>query len=245
MAPGTGSKFWKVWRAAALVLAALFFCGFFFRASPQPARAVRIVKTFPIPFETEYIDVSSRFKGFTELVKPGVQGERLVEALVLYEGDRFLRVVSIETRELGKPIRQVVRRGAKSIRTPSAGSWEKTFVSPLDTGWLSADFYDYPGHNGIDLAAPYGTPVYASAGGTVALAGWYGEYGYCVILDHPDDTRTLYAHNSRLKVLPGETVLQGQLIAEVGSTGNSTGNHLHFEIRTPEGFLDPLLYLEQ
>lgn len=237
--------FVRLWRGFALLFLAFAFCGFIFRAAPQPLRTVTVVKAFPIPFETDYIDVPERYKGFTEILRPGVQGERRVLAQVLYEGDRPVRVVSIKAEDTGKPVRQVARRGTKVLRTPHIeGRWEASFIRPLNTGWLSADFYDYPHHNGIDLAAPFGTPVYAAAGGKVVLAGWYGEYGRCVILEHPDGARTLYAHNSRLHVYPGQWVRQGEQIADVGSTGNSTGNHLHFEIRTPEGFLDPLLYLE-
>ena len=108
-----------------------------------------------------------------------------------------------------------------------------------------ADFYDYPHHNGIDLAAPYGTPVYAAAEGVVEQAGWYGEYGICVILRHADGSRTLYGHNSSVSVSVGQTVKQGEKIANVGSTGNSTGNHLHFEIRVDGRMIDPLVYLDQ
>lgn len=241
-----GNLTYIIWRGLALLFLAFVFCGFIFRAAPRPLRAVTVVQAFPIPFETDYIDVPEQYKGFTEILRPGVQGERRVLARVLYEGDRPARVVSIKTEETGKPVRQVARRGTKVLHTPHVdGRWSVSFISPLNTGWLSADFYDYPHHNGIDLAAPFGTPVYASAGGKVVLAGWYGEYGRCVILEHPDRTRTLYAHNSRLNVYPGQRVRQGEQIAQVGSTGNSTGNHLHFEIRTPEGFLDPLLYLER
>ncbi|WP_368236678.1 M23 family metallopeptidase, partial [Anaerotruncus rubiinfantis] len=94
-------------------------------------------------------------------------------------------------------------------------------------------------------AAPRGTPVYAAAEGKVSLAGWYGEYGRCVIIDHADGSQTLYGHNSALMVSAGQTVKQGQKIAEVGSTGNSTGNHLHLELRVGSRFLDPLIYLDQ
>lgn len=236
----------RLWRTAALLVIVPALCGFIFRAAPGPVRIETVVWALPVPFETDYIDVPSRYRGFAEVVRPGVNGERLMEAQVLYEGGRPFRVVSIKATETGKPVRQIARRGTRVLESRHIdGRWEKSFISPVDTGWLSADFYDYPGHNGIDLAAPFGTPVYASAGGRVALAGWYGEYGRCVILDHADGSRTLYAHNSRLNVHPGQAVSQGQQIAEIGSTGNSTGNHLHFEIRTPEGFLDPLVYLER
>lgn len=218
-------------------------------ALTPPAQETKTVTvTEKIPFETTYVDLPNTYRGYTELVSEGVMGERQVEAQVIYEGDQVVRVVSIKTTETGRPVNQVVRRGTKLLRTPTAdGSvWKTSFANPLKTrGWLSADFYDYHGHNGIDLAAPYGTPVYAAAGGTVELSGWYGEYGRCVIIGHSDGSKTLYGHNSKLNVSVGQTVKQGEKIAEVGSTGNSTGNHLHFEIRVGGTFLDPLVYMDK
>jgi murein DD-endopeptidase MepM/ murein hydrolase activator NlpD len=90
-------------------------------------------------------------------------------------------------------------------------------------------------HQGIDIAAPIGTPIMAAASGEVVFAGWNsGGYGNLVQLRHPDGSVTFYAHNNRLLVSNGQKVKQGQLIAEMGSTGRSTGPHLHFEIR-PNG----------
>lgn len=97
-------------------------------------------------------------------------------------------------------------------------------------------------HTGIDIAADAGTPIRAARDGTVGYAGWLHGYGNTVILDHPDGTRTLYAHASRLEVREGERVAQGQVIARVGSTGNSTGPHLHFEIIAGKP-IDPEPYL--
>jgi murein DD-endopeptidase MepM/ murein hydrolase activator NlpD len=90
-------------------------------------------------------------------------------------------------------------------------------------------------HQGIDIAAPIGTPIMAAASGEVIFAGWNsGGYGNLVQLKHPDGSITFYAHNNRLLVSNGQKVKQGELIAEMGSTGRSTGPHLHFEIR-PNG----------
>ncbi|HWH72628.1 MAG TPA: M23 family metallopeptidase [Candidatus Sulfotelmatobacter sp.] len=98
-------------------------------------------------------------------------------------------------------------------------------------------------HNGVDLAAHMGDPIKAARDGEVILAGTVSGYGETVILRHEDGTRTLYAHASRLLVRTGERVRQGEVIAEVGSTGHSTGPHLHFEIIVNNKPLDPLLYL--
>ncbi|MFZ5827415.1 MAG: peptidoglycan DD-metalloendopeptidase family protein [Bacillota bacterium] len=98
-------------------------------------------------------------------------------------------------------------------------------------------------HNGIDLAANHGDEVQASRSGEVLIAGTVPGYGETVILVHDDGSRTLYAHCSKLLVKSGQKVRQGQTIALVGSTGQSTGPHLHFEIIVNDQPLDPLLYL--
>lgn len=100
-------------------------------------------------------------------------------------------------------------------------------------------------HQGIDIAAPIGTPVIAAGAGVVTYARWNsGGYGNLVEIQHHDGTVTRYAHNHRILVKEGDVISQGQLIAEVGSTGNSTGPHLHFEIYPPgQQAVDPLAYL--
>ncbi|MEB3831319.1 peptidoglycan DD-metalloendopeptidase family protein [Phormidium sp. CCY1219] len=100
-------------------------------------------------------------------------------------------------------------------------------------------------HKGIDIAAPIGTPIVSVARGTVTYARWNpGGYGNLVEIEHPDGSFTRYAHNHRILVVEGQAVEQGQVIAEVGSTGNSTGPHLHFEFYPPgEDAVDPLVYL--
>jgi murein DD-endopeptidase MepM/ murein hydrolase activator NlpD len=100
-------------------------------------------------------------------------------------------------------------------------------------------------HKGIDIAGPVGTPIEAAADGTVVVAGWHsGGYGNLVEIRHSDGTTTRYGHNSRLSVSVGQTVQQGQQIAEMGSTGNSTGSHLHFEIHPSGGSaVNPMAHL--
>jgi murein DD-endopeptidase MepM/ murein hydrolase activator NlpD len=100
-------------------------------------------------------------------------------------------------------------------------------------------------HKGIDIAAPVGTPVFAAAAGVVITAGWNsGGYGNMVEIQHPDGSVTLYAHNSRIVVREGQTVAQGQQIADMGSTGYSTGPHSHFEVHLPgQGAVNPMAHL--
>jgi murein DD-endopeptidase MepM/ murein hydrolase activator NlpD len=100
-------------------------------------------------------------------------------------------------------------------------------------------------HRGIDIAAPVGTPIYAAADGVVIDAGWHsGGYGNLVEIRHSDGTTTRYGHNSRIRVATGQQVRQGQQIADMGSTGRSTGSHLHFEIRPQgAGAVNPIAFL--
>ncbi|MEB3320262.1 MAG: M23 family metallopeptidase [Cyanobium sp.] len=100
-------------------------------------------------------------------------------------------------------------------------------------------------HRGIDVANNVGTPILAARTGRVVFSGWHdGGYGYLITLEHPDGSRSLYAHNSRLMVSNGQDVRQGTVIALMGSTGRSTGPHLHFEIHAPgDGAANPLQFL--
>ncbi|MSR76353.1 MAG: M23 family metallopeptidase [Candidatus Ryanbacteria bacterium] len=105
------------------------------------------------------------------------------------------------------------------------------YLRPLSGGTRSRGIH---GYNGVDIAANRGTPVRASASGTVIIArgsGWNGGYGSYIVIAHANGTQTLYAHLSSVHVSVGQSVLQGQDLGAVGSTGKSTGNHLHFEVR--------------
>ena len=98
-------------------------------------------------------------------------------------------------------------------------------------------------HTGIDIAVPTGTPVHAAAAGTVVYAGWMSGYGFLVAIDHGGGLATAYAHNSSLLVTVGEQVAQGEVVSLSGSTGHSTGPHVHFEVRVNGIPVDPLQYL--
>ena len=98
-------------------------------------------------------------------------------------------------------------------------------------------------HTGVDFAANGGTPIYAWKSGKVTYRGWNGNYGNFVEIDHGDGTVSRYAHMSGYNCSLGDTVSAGYTIGYVGTTGNSTGNHLHFEIKINGSFVNPLNYL--
>ncbi|MCJ1675704.1 M23 family metallopeptidase [Rathayibacter sp. VKM Ac-2929] len=131
---------------------------------------------------------------------------------------------------------------AAAWRVPVAGRISSTFGPRPDAPVAGVSAF----HKGTDLAAPCGTPVVAATGGTVEEAGYAGSYGNWVLLENSDGIETGYAHNSDLLVNVGDTVAAGDLIALVGSTGASSGCHLHFETRVdgspvdPEGFMSDL-----
>lgn len=98
-------------------------------------------------------------------------------------------------------------------------------------------------HKGIDIAAPYGTKIVATAEGKISYSGWMSGYGYLIIIEHKNGIQTYYGHCSKLYVNVGDNVNAGNQIAAVGSTGNSTGNHLHFEIRKNGAQINPQRYI--
>ena len=119
-------------------------------------------------------------------------------------------------------------------------------VAPLQQYKITSGFGQRWGtmHAGVDFAAGIGTPVRAVKAGKVELAAWHGGYGKAVVINHGNGVRTLYGHNSKLLVRPGQVVKTGQPIALVGSTGQSTGPHLHLEVMVNYHNVDPLPWLK-
>lgn len=149
-----------------------------------------------------------------------------------------------DSRNIGLLIQQRVGSGGIAFRgtgqmiVPCLGEITSGF------GWRVHPILGYQRfHSGLDFGADYGTTINASDSGTVIFAGWYGGYGNAVIIDHGGGVTTLYGHASELYVSEGQTVQRGQPIATVGSTGLSTGPHLHFEVRQNGDPVDPAAYL--
>lgn len=138
----------------------------------------------------------------------------------------------------------VPRRVTLSRSLSSAVSIAQSFVWPARGRVTSRFGWRWQRHhNGIDIGAPYGSPIYAAKAGRVTFAGWYYGYGLAVIIDHGDGVSTVYGHASKLLVRSGAIVEAGTLIASVGASGEVTGPHLHFEIRVNGRPLNPLKYL--
>jgi murein DD-endopeptidase MepM/ murein hydrolase activator NlpD len=139
---------------------------------------------------------------------------------------------------------QAAQSSAPPSGAPSPAAGSGAFIWPC-SGPMTSPFGWRWGrmHEGIDIGCGYGAPAYASAAGTVIVAGWMGGYGNLVVIDHGGGVSTAYGHNSSISVSVGQSVSQGQVIAAIGSTGHSTGPHCHFEVRVNGAPVDPLSYL--
>jgi murein DD-endopeptidase MepM/ murein hydrolase activator NlpD len=153
----------------------------------------------------------------------------------LHEVEALLQV----SAQLASRIQASQSSAAVPVR-PSGGGLMWPVSGPVTSpfGWRWGRM-----HEGIDIAVPTGTPVLASASGRVIIAGWMGGYGNLVVIDHGGGLSTAYGHNSAFAVGAGASVSQGQVVAYAGSTGNSTGPHVHFEVRVNGSPVDPLGYL--
>ncbi len=135
-------------------------------------------------------------------------------------------------------LRNLLKLKPGKMLAPSHAPLSSTF------GWRTHPIFGYERfHGGLDFAADYGSPIYAAQTGLVIFAGWYGGYGNTVILDHGNGITTLYGHTDLIYVQEGESVNQGDPMATTGSTGLSTGPHLHFEVRENGTPVDPMDYL--
>lgn len=148
---------------------------------------------------------------------------------------------------------QIEKLLAERQKSENQQYWGGDFIWPVPKNITRISSYfgwrilwgrsDY--HLGIDIPAAAGTNIYASNGGTVVTATYHYSYGYYVLIDHGGGFATLYAHNSRLLVKAGDVVEQGDVIAKMGTTGSSSGNHLHFEVRKNGKVQNPLNYVKR
>ena len=200
-----------------------------------------------VPYPVEYTDDASMYQGEYKITSPGVYGKADVTANVTYINGTETEREIVASVTLSQPVTEQQLRGTKErpswYPTGSFG-WPcngiiTSYFGRRNTGIRGASTY----HEAIDIANSYGTPIYASDGGTVIYSGWMGGYGYLVKIDHGNGYVTYYGHNSSLLVSVGEHVHKGQQIARMGSTGISSGNHCDFRIQLNGTFLNPLNYL--
>ena len=194
-----------------------------------------------IAYDVTTVEDATMYKNQKKVITPGQEGVMLVQAEQVTKNNELVEQRVLSSQVVQEPVTEVVKVGTKELPANApTGSYR------LPTSGVYTSYFGYRGggyHTGLDIANSYGTPIYAADGGTVVTAGWKGGYGYCVIIDHGNGEQTLYGHNSKLLVSVGQKVAKGAQIAKMGSTGNSTGNHCHFEIRINGKQVNPLSYV--
>ena len=192
-------------------------------------------------------------KAERNVVLQKAQNDRVVAMQAIEELNASSAQISAMLKE-----RQAARAAAAAAAAQSAGQGSSyTWVQGTgQLGWpVSGEITSPYGyrvhpiwgttiyHSGIDIGVDEGTPVHAADSGVIVWSGWMGGYGYAVVIDHGNGLSTLYGHNSELAVDEGQSVSKGQVVAYAGSTGNSTGPHVHFEVRENGDPVDPMGYL--
>jgi len=179
------------------------------------------------------------------LASNGQQKQQLVSQIQTQMG--ILQHNVDEDESYSEQLTQIIQ-GLTNNNAPSKGTGHFTWPvrGPITSPFgmrINPVTHRYSGHTGIDIGVPYGTPIHAADGGTVIFAGWNVAYGNMTVIDHGGGFSTMYAHQSKQLVSVGDHVTQGQIIGYIGTTGWSTGPHLHFEIRVDGIPKNPMSYL--
>jgi len=224
-------------------------------ADGEPYLPVTVTRTeeydVEIAFDTEYRDDPNYSVTSSKVTQMGENGINHITARVSYLNGQEISRIATKVETVSAPVTKIISVGTKPLPkgefSSQSAEYGKFIWPTLGRGYISCD-YGPDGsrnHTGIDIAGVgYGAPIFAADNGTVIYSGWYYDYGNCIIIQHDNGLKTLYGHSSALNVKEGDRVVQGQQIANVGSTGQSTGPHLHFEViqggskLNPNGFLD-------
>ena len=212
-----------------------------------------------VAFEEEYHPEPELYVGETQVQVQGENGIKEVKKEIVRENGKPVEEKILEEQVVEEPIEQVIMTGTKEYAGYGGGSgsmdtgvsYDENAVytnlkTPVNNVYISSGYGMRWGrlHRGTDFALPSGSDIFAADGGTVYCAGYSGSYGNLVKIDHGNGMQTYYAHCSQIMVESGQHVDRGELIARVGSTGNSTGPHLHFEVIVNGSCVNPTDMLE-
>ncbi len=209
-------------------------------------KTIRLVtKTETIGFETRPVKDARYPVGFLTTVTVGENGVRTIVSEVEYVNGEAVNETVISNEITKEPIPQEIIVGSRRDDGDSATTGTGGLLTwPTASPYSISRGYTAGGHLGVDIAADSGTTIFAADSGVVTVSGWTDTgYGNYVVIDHQNGMQTVYGHNSANLVSVGDVVSRGQPIALVGTTGNSTGNHLHFETRVNGERVDPYIYL--
>lgn len=202
--------------------------------------------TEEIPFKSETISDSTLYESQREVIAAGVNGKQTVTYEIVLENNLEVQRKALAAKVITAPVDSKIRVGSKKAVSRSGGNFGVVSGSRISS-LFGTRIHPITGeeifHKGIDIAASQGSPVYAYANGTIIYAGWKSGYGNFIAIDHGNGMVSRYGHLSAIYVSVGQQVAVRQRIGAVGSTGVSTGPHLHFEVLINGAFKNPQNYL--
>lgn len=202
--------------------------------------------TEEIPFKTEIVNDSTLYASQRKVITAGVAGKQEVDYEIVLNNNIEVERKALATRVITAPVDSKVSVGTRKSVSRSGSNFGIVSGSRISSSF-GTRIHPISGeeifHKGIDIAASQGSPVYAYANGTIVFAGWKSGYGNFIAIDHGNGMVTRYAHLSAIQVSVGQAVAVRQKIGAVGSTGTSTGPHLHFEVLINGDFMNPQNYL--
>ncbi|GGA70234.1 peptidoglycan DD-metalloendopeptidase family protein [Ornithinibacillus halotolerans] len=195
-----------------------------------------------IAYQTEVVNSDKLFKGDEEVQQQGSDGKKVVHYAIEIRNGKVVNQNVLEEDVVKEPVNKVIVKGTKVIPSRGTGSLKWPTVGGYISSHQGSRWGSY--HKGIDIAGPSNRSILAADNGTVVFAGYQGSFGNKIEINHNNGMKTIYAHLSSIHVKPGQTVQKGQQIGIMGSTGNSTGIHLHFEVYKNGALQNPLSYLK-
>ncbi|WP_078378461.1 peptidoglycan DD-metalloendopeptidase family protein [Sutcliffiella halmapala] len=194
-----------------------------------------------VPFAQEVEEDRDLPKGETKIKQQGVNGEKNIQSIVTKENGVTVKTEVTHEEVVKEPVAHIVVKGTKVIASRGSGS----LAWPAVGGYVSSKMGHRWGkmHKGIDIARPSDRTIKAADNGEIEFAGWDGGYGNKIIINHQNGMKTTYAHLASIDVSVGQTVARGSKIGVMGTTGQSTGIHLHFEVYQNGQLKDPMQYL--
>lgn len=218
--------------------------------SPAPITVITVLektKTEDVPYETVYKTDRSLRYGQTQVKQTGVNGSREVTIQLVQTNGVETARQEISSNPLVAAVDEIILEGAM-VQTASRSTTymsDSGMIWPTTTTRISSYYGERGGgHSGLDIDGEFGDPVWAAKAGTVVAAGYNGSYGNDILIDHGGNVKTRYSHLQTICVEAGDSVDIGEQIGTEGSTGNSTGSHLHFEVIVSGDRVNPLPYIK-
>lgn len=206
-----------------------------------------MIKTEVKEYKVKVVKTSSMLKGTTKVAQEGRDGKYVVKGKTTMINGKVISETVYEKDLIKKPVTKIIKVGTKPKKIKGVATGDMmmpTYGSIVSGyGYRIGPVYGYEFHMGIDITASYGQSIMAADGGRVVLASYHPSYGNQIVIDHGNGLQTRYAHCSSLEVSVGDAVMKGERIAGAGSTGASTGVHLHFEVLKGGSHTNPMSYI--